>query len=252
MKRKNNWGRILASRTRGSRAQTFRRNVLAWYRTRGRTFAWRDPRASTYVQLVSEVLLQRTRAETVQGMISDFIRQYPDWGALANASIDELGRSLRRIGLWRRRARSLKQLSKELVQRGGRWPEEREAIESIPAAGQYVASAVLLFVHDRAEPLLDVNMARVLERYFGPRQLADIRYDPYLQALARLVLDGVDAREVNWAILDFAAIVCTARNPGCWTCPTRKTCATGRVLGAVTRQRGRTRSARGRAGPSLE
>ena len=36
-------------------------------------------------------------------------------------------------------------------------------------------------------------MARVLERYFGPRNLADIRYDPYLQELAHKVVDADDA-----------------------------------------------------------
>ena len=44
-----------------------------------------------------------------------------------------------------------------------------------------VANAILLVCHEQPEPLLDSNMARVIERVFGPRKLADIRYDPYLQ-----------------------------------------------------------------------
>ncbi len=42
-----------------------------------------------------------------------------------------------------------------------------------------------LLCNRKPRPLLDVNMSRVLERYFGPRSLADIRYDPYLQNLAQ-------------------------------------------------------------------
>jgi adenine-specific DNA glycosylase len=47
-------------------------------------------------------------------------------------------------------------------------PHDRRQIEALPAVGQYVASAVLLFAHGRPEPLLDANMARVLERVFEP------------------------------------------------------------------------------------
>jgi len=70
----------------------------------------------------------------------------------------------------------------------------------------------------RPKPLLDVNMARVLERYFGPRQLTDIRYDPYLQNLSHQVVNHENSKQINWAILDFAALICKSRNPKCVTC----------------------------------
>ena len=90
--------------------------------------------------------------------------------------------------------------------------------------GQYIASAVLLFCHDQPEPLLDVNMARVLERYFGPREFADIRYDPYLQSLARKVVSCRRPAQMNWAILDLAALVCRTHSPRCGECPVAKGC----------------------------
>jgi A/G-specific adenine glycosylase len=82
----------------------------------------------------------------------------------------------------------------------------------------------MLFVHDEPQPLLDTNMARVLERFFGPRLMADIRYDPYLQALAKEVVSCDDAIRVNWAVLDLAALVCRLRNPNCGHCPLTSRC----------------------------
>jgi A/G-specific adenine glycosylase len=67
-------------------------------------------------------------------------------------------------------------------------------------------------------------MARVLERVFGPRKLVDIRYDPYLPALARPVVRGGRVPEVNWAILDLAAKVYTTNNPKCPMRPLRVRC----------------------------
>ncbi len=62
-------------------------------------------------------------------------------------------------------------------------------------------------------------MARLIERYIRPRKLADIRYDPWLQEAAHWLVRGDQPVEINWATLDFASAICTARNPRCGTCP---------------------------------
>jgi A/G-specific adenine glycosylase len=111
-----------------------------------------------------------------------------------------------------------------MARRNGRFPTKREEIESLPGIGQYIANAIEVFCSNKRRPLLDVNMARVLERYFGPRKLADIRYDPYLQKLAHDVLPRKKIKEFNWAILDFGALVCKARNPACNNCSLAKKC----------------------------
>lgn len=90
--------------------------------------------------------------------------------------------------------------------------------------GQYIANAAMTVVHEQQYPLLDVNMARVLERYFGPRKLADIRFDPYLQDLAHSIVDMDEAKEINWAILDFASLICTYKRPVCERCLLQNRC----------------------------
>src|SRR5205823_13691377 len=105
---------------------------------------------------------------------------------------------LRPLGLWKRRAASVLALARVMNARGGQFPRERVDIEKLPGVGQYIANAICLFAMKQAEPLLDVNMARVLERCFGPRRLADIRYDPHLQEVARLIVSGAHSVHVNW------------------------------------------------------
>ena len=206
------------------RLQYFRRIVLAWYRLHGRMFPWRYATATHYRQIVAEVLLQRTRAETVAGFFPRFVRTYPNWRSLANSKTSELRAFLRPLGLWRRRSKDLHALALVLFERNGRIPEYRAEAERLPGVGQYVANAMLLFAHRKPQPLLDGNMARVLERYFGPRRLADIRYDPYLQRLAHRVVSVSSPKVVNWAILDFAALVCKSTLPNCTHCPLRPHC----------------------------
>jgi A/G-specific adenine glycosylase len=207
----------------------FRRKILSWYRRYGRHFPWRNASANTFQRIVSEVLLQRTRAETVAAFFPSFIKKYPSWQKLAMAREDELGAVLKPLGLWKRRSVSLLRLAKEMADRHGRFPRCREKIEHLPNVGQYIANAILLFCYKHPEPLLDANMARVLERHFGPRKLADIRYDPYLQDLCKRVVNCKASKELNWAILDLAATVCQIVNPTCEICPLKNQCKYGMI-----------------------
>lgn len=209
--------------------------LLRWYLTSGRTFPWRAAGASWYVCMVSELLLQRTRAETVAVFFPSFVKRFPGWSHLAVATEHELRAFLEPIGLWRRRAASLRALAIEMRRRCGRFPSSREELETLPGVGQYVASAAMVFCHRKREPFLDVNMARVLERCFSPRTLVDIRYDPWLQALARAVVNHPRSREINWAVLDLAATTCTIRNPRCEACPLVGCCRFARRSGRTSK-----------------
>lgn len=199
--------------------------LLDWYDEHGRVFPWRKDNLTEYELIVAEVLLQRTKADRISGFFSGFIAKFPNWQSLLDVPISDLEKSLVIIGLGSQKARRLKQLTQEMIRRKGVLPAQRADLEAIPFFGQYIANAVELLIFKKQAPLLDVNMSRVLERYFGPRRLADIRYDPYLQELAQRVVAHLQSKEVNWAILDFAALVCQALKPKCLQCPLNDNCA---------------------------
>lgn len=199
--------------------------LLKWYPISGRHFPWRNKSINNYQKVIAEVLLQRTKAETVSKFYIQFIIDFPNWRSLADADVKVIEEYLKPIGLYRQRSVRLQNLAKEMVKRNGRLPRDREDLESIPFMGQYIANAVELVVFNEPSPLVDVNMARVIERFFGPRKMADIRYDPYLQELAYKIVNHAEARYINWAILDFAALICMARVPRCTICPLRADCS---------------------------
>jgi len=206
------------------KARWCRRRLVAWYEQHGRQLPWRTPDAGVYQQVVAEVLLQRTQASTVGRFFDAFFERFRSWDDINSAPDELLESVLRPIGLWRRRAIALKALAREMVARKGHFPGSRGELETLPAVGQYVASAVLVFAQGRPEPLLDSNMARVLDRVFEPRRLVDIRYDPRLQGLARLLVRSREPARINWAILDLAASHCCPRSPRCNGCPLEVRC----------------------------
>lgn len=219
--------------------------LLRWFETTDRAFPWRGLRATKYEQVVAEVLLQRTQAGVVNRMFAAFISRYPSWQKLAEASTKDLENMLKPLGLWKRRAASLRALAAIMATRRGRYPKSRAEVESLPGVGQYICNAILMFDQGRCEPLLDVNLARVLERVFGPRTLSDIRYDPYLQKLAVGIVQHESPSRVNWAFLDLASLICTIRAPKCEVCPLKGNCCyaqTARFASDSASQRDQTLS----------
>lgn len=204
--------------------QAFRKRLLSWFERHGRRYHWREPGTTLYEQVVSELLLQRTRAEAVATHLPAVLTVAPGWQELANAKVEELARTLKPLGLWQRRTSSLQQLAAAVTGLGGALPATRVELEQLPGVGQYMASAILVIHGAAPAPYLDVNMARVLERHYGPRRLADIRYDPELQRVAHRVTSCRRSQLVNWAILDLAALVCKLGKPNCTACPLKRSC----------------------------
>lgn len=214
-------GDALPSRRRIAYIQ---QRLLTWFVENDRCYQWRRPSATKYQRVIAELLLQRTKADVVARMFSDFVASYPSWNALAQASVQELEDRLRPLGLWKRRARSIRALALVLAPAGGRYPKDRSSVAELPGVGQYICNAILMFDQGLCAPLLDVNLARVLERLFGPRKLADIRYDPFLQRISSRIVEHTNPTLINWAFLDHAALICTRKIPKCTACPLRRSC----------------------------
>lgn len=196
---------------------------MRWFQANGRDFPWRRPGLDLYTHAVTEVLVQRTRADVVARHLPGFLSEFPNWESLADAPDHALEDALRPIGLHRRRARALRALAAHRLATD-RFPSHRADLERFPGVGQYVASAILLFEYGLPEPLLDSNMARMLERFERPRTNADIRTDPFLQEASRVLVGAADPVIVNWATLDLGALVCKPRVPDCPACPLLEKC----------------------------
>jgi A/G-specific adenine glycosylase len=203
----------------------FSQRLLKWFEVNKRNFSWRKTR-DPFKILVAEILLRKTDAPKVESVYENFIEKFPGPETIANASFPQLEACLKPLGLYRKRARELKSLAESLVQKyGGQVPSLKEELLSLPGVGDYTANAVLCFAFGANVPLLDTNLIRVLRRVFGHASLkARARTDRQLWAIAESMVPQGKAREFNLAVLDFAALVCKAKNPRCSVCPLNDMC----------------------------
>jgi A/G-specific adenine glycosylase len=206
-----------------ARLRWLRGRLLGWFARDGRSFPWRDPDRTPYEVVVAEILLQRTTAAGVARVYAGFLEHYPSWNTLTHTSLESLENALRPLGLWRQKALAFQQLARSIEANGGVVPRTRNGLEGLPGIGPYTASAVLAIVYGRAEALLDVNMARLLGRFQGSSERAEAKPTRTRQTLALRLVRGKHCLEVNWAALDFGALVCRA-------CPLQTRCAYARSL----------------------
>jgi A/G-specific adenine glycosylase len=202
------------------RKRFFRRQITIWFGKSKRTFLWRETDNPYYI-LVAEILLQQTDAKKVSLVYADFIRRYPNIAELACAQKDDVQSFISKIGLSYRTER-LVNIAKEITERfAGQVPSSESELLSLTGVGRYIANAVLSAGFGRRLAVVDTNIVRILERFFGIRsQHSRPRTDPELWDVAHALLPrrSVDARTWNYALIDFCALVCTFYNPKCSDC----------------------------------
>jgi A/G-specific adenine glycosylase len=203
---------------------TLRARLLAWYDTARRDLPWRaapgevpDP----YRVWLSEVMLQQTRVETVRPYYARWLDRFPTVEALAAAPLDDVLKAWEGLGYYSR-ARNFHRAVQEVASRhGGRVPGNPEAFRALPGVGRYTAGAVMSIAFGREEPLVDGNVRRVFARWTDDPAPAE----DALWRMAAALVPGARPGDVNQAVMELGATVCTPRNPRCGDCPVRELCA---------------------------
>ena len=204
----------------------FARRLAAWQRRHGRNgLPWqatRDP----YLVWLSEIMLQQTQVATVIPYFERFRGRFPDVASLAAAAEDDVLAHWAGLGYYSR-ARNLHRAAQLVVgAHAGRFPDTREAIETLPGVGRSTAAAIAAFAFGRREAILDGNVKRVLARHFAvPGFPGEKAVERRLWALAESLVPARGVETYTQALMDLGATLCTTRAPACERCPVRSTCA---------------------------
>ena len=201
-----------------------RERLLEWYDANARDLPWRQTR-DPYAVWVSEVMLQQTRVETVIPYYERFLDRFPTAAELAQAPEDEVLSLWSGLGYYRR-ARMLHRGVKEIVaEYGGEVPESQEQRRDLPGVGRYTAGAIGSIAFEKEESVVDGNVSRVLARLFCiDTELGRAETEKALWAKADELVKGDRPGELNQAVMELGAMVCTAKSPKCLLCPVRDHC----------------------------
>jgi A/G-specific adenine glycosylase len=201
--------------------------VLDWYGQHARDLPWREPTASPWAVLVSEIMLQQTPVTRVIPAYRAWLARWPTPGALAG---EPAGEAVRQWGLlgYPRRALSLHAAARILVQRhGGEVPASKEELLMLPGIGPYTAAAVASFAFGQRHAVLDTNVRRVLARLITGAAFPSRAPSVAETRLAESLVPSEPAVAARWAVavMELGALVCTAASPRCAHCPVMLACA---------------------------
>lgn len=198
--------------------------LLDWYDENKREFPWRYI-FNPYKVFVSEILLQQTNVEKITVPYCILTEQYKDISELSHANIEFLREIFKEIGLFYRADRIIS-ISKEIMNKyDGIIPNQRGKLIRIKGIGNYICNAILCFGYNEPYAVLDTNVIRIFERLLGVKSTCSRpREDKSLWEFAQMLLPKDDYVDYNYALLDFASNVCTARNPKCSICTFRQIC----------------------------
>lgn len=154
-----------------------------------------------------------------------FIRRYPDFESLSNAKVSSVNALIKSLGLLYRAKRLINIAQYIQNEFEGILPLDADILIEKHGIGKYIASAVACFAHNKKIPIVDTNVIRILERVFGIQSKSSRqRDDKAYWNIAASILPSRRYRDFNYALLDFSAIQCTAKNPAHETCLLNSIC----------------------------
>lgn len=193
----------------------------------------RDPFETLIVTIISQNTANRNTAKAF-GKLSKRFKITPE--VLANAEISQIEECLKVAGLYRNKAKTIKQISKIILEkfRGDLKPilslpfeEARKTLLQLPGVGPKTADVVLLFCAQKSTIPVDTHVNRVSKRlglapvegdYEAVRESLQALYNPkdYLMLHVLLILLGRN--------------YCKAKNPLCNQCPVNTLCPSKHIL----------------------
>ncbi len=202
----------------------FSDKLIDWYQGNKRDLPWRhtnDP----YKVWLSEVILQQTRVAQGLSYYLKFERVFPTVFDLAAAPEELILKNWQGLGYYSR-ARNMHSTAKQIVDDfDGKFPSSYDELILLKGIGDYTASAIASFCFGKKHAVVDGNVFRVLSRVFGIDTPIDSTVGKKnFKTLAEELICSDRPAIFNQAMMEFGALQCTPKSPGCTSCPLNNTC----------------------------
>ncbi|MBP7792608.1 MAG: DNA glycosylase [Candidatus Goldbacteria bacterium] len=200
-----------------------RKKLINWYKKNGRDFPWRHT-SDPYKIMIAEFMLHRTRAEQVVPVYNDFIKRFPNVFALSKAKTEVIRRYTETLGLHWRYKHFIKSAKFIVEKCNGNFPDDYKLLSTVPGIGEYISCAISIIAFKKPAPVVDSNIARFVNRYYGLNLDGELRRKIEIVRIAYELFKYKYPDIFLFCIIDFASSICKPRIPLCKNCPVKKGC----------------------------
>ncbi|HGY55552.1 MAG TPA: endonuclease III [Caldithrix abyssi] len=193
------------------------------YNGTGTALKYRSP----FQLLISTMLAAQSTDKQVNVITRDLFARYPEARHLAELSTEEIENLIKRVGLYKNKAKNIKLTSRILAEKyNGDIPSTREELMELPGVGRKTANVVLSIAKGVPAIAVDTHVFRVTNR-LGLAEANNV-LDTEKQLMRNIPKEKwSDAH--HWLIWHGRKI-CKARKPLCEECPAKEECRYYREL----------------------
>ena len=164
--------------------------------------------------LVMARLSAQCTDERVNIVSRDLFAALPNAEAMAAAPLSQIEEIVKPCGLFRTKAKSIKEASEILLRDyGGRVPDTMEELLALPGVGRKIANLLLGDVFGKGGIVADTHCMRICGRLgFYPE---DLRDPLKVERILDPIIEKTDQSDFCHRLVHFGREYCTARSPVC-------------------------------------
>lgn len=148
-------------------------------------------------------------------------KKFPTLQSIANADITEIEECIKSCGLYKTKARDLKNMAIELIERfDGIVPDTIEKLITLPGVGRKTANLIVGDVYGKPSVVVDTHCIRIANR-IGLVSETDPKK---IEFALKKILPPEESGDFCHRIVLHGRDLCTARSPKCSECPLNAFC----------------------------
>lgn len=184
---------------------------------------------------IAVLLSAQCTDETVNKVTASLFQKYKTPEDYLAVPLEELEQDIRRIGLFRNKAKNIQQLCRLLLEEyEGQIPEQHEELVKLPGVGRKTANVVVSNAFGVPAIAVDTHVERVSKR-LGLAKADDSVLEVEKKLMKKVPKD--EWTQTHHRLIFFGRYHCKAQNPGCTVCPLLDLCKEGKQRMKLPKER---------------
>ena len=178
--------------------------------------------AKDYELVIAVMLSAQTTDKSVNAVTPVLFAKYQSLDALNNASLEEIEEILKPIGLYKNKAKNLKGIVKELIERFNyAVPSDKEQLMTLPGVGNKTAGVIRAEIFKIPDLPVDTHILRITKRL----KIANKDDEPIdVERKLKKIIPEERWIKSHHQLIHFGRYFCSARSPQCENCKISDMC----------------------------
>lgn len=173
------------------------------------------------------LVMGRLSAQCTDARVNEVSKElftvFPTAESMAYGDIEEIERIIKPCGLYKMKAKNIKEASRQLIENfGGRLPEDMDSLLTLSGVGRKIANLLIGDIYGGEAVVCDTHCIRICARL---GMYPETEKNPErIERILRELIDIAEGSDFCHRIVFFGREVCTARSPLCDNCPLADLC----------------------------